>query len=462
MIRSIITLTLIFFTICFTYAQDSDGDGINDSSDNCPLFANASQLDTDGDGVGDVCDLDDDNDGILDTDEDFLSLTTNGGLNPATGAAWVAGDTYRLVFVSSTRRNASSTDINDYNTHVQNAADAAGYGSVTWKAIASTVAIDAIDNTNSAAADADGAFFLMNGSTVVSNNKADFWDGTHASAIKITETGSTTISHDGPWGRWSGTWTGSAVDGTAVTARELGTAAPMIGLAITRIRFWIRRAAGNQLSANTGLGYIYGMSEVLTVGGAVHVLDTDRDGVPNCLDLDSDGDGCPDSVEAGFTDSDDDLILGNSPVSVDLNGVVTGQGGYTIPVDLDVNGIHDYMEFGEVPNITIEPSSQKGFSGTNAIFSVTATNATQYQWQESTDGGVNFTDISNGTEYAGALTNSLTVLSVTISKNEYKYRAILSRNSFICEQTQSTEVTLTVGPKTIITNRRITIRVNSN
>lgn len=410
--------------------------------------------------MGDVCDLDDDNDGILDTVEGFLDFTANGGINPATGLAWVAVDTYRLVFVSSTRRNAASTDINDYNTHVQSAADAAGYGSVTWKAIASTAVIDAIDNTNSSAADADGAFFLMNGSAVLANNKADFWDGDHALALNITETGSTTTSHDGPWGRWTGTWTGSAIDGTAVASRELGTAAPMIGLAISRNRFWIRRASDNQLSANTGLAYIYGMSEVLTVSGAVHEFDTDLDGVPNAQDLDSDGDGCPDSVEAGFTDPDEDLILGNSPVSVDLNGIGTGQGGYTTPLDLDVNGIYDYMEFGAAPTITIEPTSQKVLSVANATFSVTATGATQYQWQESADGGTNFTDIVDGTEYAGTITSSLTVLSVAIGKNGYMYRAILSHNSFICEQTQSNEITLTVGLRTVITNRRITIRVN--
>ena len=34
--------------------------------DNCPLLANADQLNTDGDGLGNVCDADDDNDGIAD------------------------------------------------------------------------------------------------------------------------------------------------------------------------------------------------------------------------------------------------------------------------------------------------------------------------------------------------------------------------------------------------------------
>lgn len=37
--------------------------------DNCPLITNPSQLDTDSDAMGDVCDLDDDNDGLSDTEE---------------------------------------------------------------------------------------------------------------------------------------------------------------------------------------------------------------------------------------------------------------------------------------------------------------------------------------------------------------------------------------------------------
>ncbi len=36
--------------------EDDDDDGVNDSVDNCPLTANTDQLDTDGDGLGDVCD----------------------------------------------------------------------------------------------------------------------------------------------------------------------------------------------------------------------------------------------------------------------------------------------------------------------------------------------------------------------------------------------------------------------
>ena len=44
---------------------DTDSDGTRDSLDNCPDIANPGQENHDGDSMGDVCDPDDDNDGIL-------------------------------------------------------------------------------------------------------------------------------------------------------------------------------------------------------------------------------------------------------------------------------------------------------------------------------------------------------------------------------------------------------------
>jgi gliding motility-associated-like protein len=44
-------------SIIITVISDSDGDGVSDTKDNCPLIANPNQEDIDGDGKGDVCDL---------------------------------------------------------------------------------------------------------------------------------------------------------------------------------------------------------------------------------------------------------------------------------------------------------------------------------------------------------------------------------------------------------------------
>jgi hypothetical protein len=54
---------------------DSDGDRIADVIDNCPDYPNAKQLDTDFDSIGDVCDDDDDNDGLADYDEYILGTS---------------------------------------------------------------------------------------------------------------------------------------------------------------------------------------------------------------------------------------------------------------------------------------------------------------------------------------------------------------------------------------------------
>ena len=59
------------FTFTVKPFTDTDGDGVQDSDDNCPSVRNDDQADNDSDGQGDACDDDDDNDGIRDGDDAF-------------------------------------------------------------------------------------------------------------------------------------------------------------------------------------------------------------------------------------------------------------------------------------------------------------------------------------------------------------------------------------------------------
>ena len=69
-------------TILLSAGLDGDGDGIDDSGDNCLGLANPDQTDTDGDNAGDACDEDDDNDGFDDDEEDDTGPGNNQGSDP--------------------------------------------------------------------------------------------------------------------------------------------------------------------------------------------------------------------------------------------------------------------------------------------------------------------------------------------------------------------------------------------
>ena len=58
----------------FSINDDTDGDGIDDLVDNCPLTPNNDQSDFDADGMGNVCDADDDNDGMPDAYEESYTF----------------------------------------------------------------------------------------------------------------------------------------------------------------------------------------------------------------------------------------------------------------------------------------------------------------------------------------------------------------------------------------------------
>ena len=204
----------------------------------------------------------------------------------------------------------------------------------------------------------------------------------------------------------------------------------------------------------------------LNAFGICTILDPDGDGYANHLELDSDGDGCNDVLEAGYTDPDGDGILAEAPTTVDANGLVIGTNqtdGYTAPADLDGEGTADFLQPESGAVIVTPPSDTTAFAGGNTILNADITQGDVFQWQVSTDGGANYTDITDNTLYSGSTTNTLTITGASLSMNGYLYRIRTDNQSYVCApEVISSPGTLTMVIQTVITNRRITYRVNKN
>ena len=88
------------------------------------------------------------------------------------------GDSFRLLFLSSTTRNASSSSIGTYNTFVQNRADAGHSGLANYasqfKVVGSTADTDARDNTETTGTGVP--IYWVNGNKLA-DGYSDFYDG---------------------------------------------------------------------------------------------------------------------------------------------------------------------------------------------------------------------------------------------------------------------------------------------
>ena len=142
-----------------------------------------------------------------------------------TPAGLSAGDTFRLLFVTSTARNASSSDIADYNSFVQTRAKA-GHSAISggcgdlFKAVASTSAVDARANTDTESSDIDASIWWLNGNKAA-DNYADFYDGGWDDYGLRNESGAQRAFAD--------VWTGSNADGTKDVLSHLGSTNPRAG-----------------------------------------------------------------------------------------------------------------------------------------------------------------------------------------------------------------------------------------
>lgn len=110
--------------------------------------------------------------------------------------------------------------------------------------------------------------------------------------------------------------------------------------------------------------------------------------------------------------------------------------------------------------IDSQPTDRNVFPGEDAVFSMISANADAFVWELSTDGGSSWTDLSDGPEYAGTQTPSLTVLAAGVGDRGNRYRVRVSNTLSGCGPVTSEAVVLSVGVRSVITNRSQTYRVN--
>ncbi|MCB9064185.1 MAG: HYR domain-containing protein, partial [Chitinophagales bacterium] len=121
----------------------------------------------------------------------------------------------------------------------------------------------------------------------------------------------------------------------------------------------------------------------------------------------------------------------------------------------DEGGEFTVCAFNPSPAIISQSNDTTICASNNAYFSVTATNATSYQWQENTGGG--WSDVSNGGVYSGASTATLNFTNVPASMTGYQYRCIVS--GIVSPPDVSDPMTLTVGTAPLFTSSPGTVTV---
>ncbi len=177
------------------------------------------------------------------------------------------GDQYRLVFVTSTTTTATSTDINTYNTFVNDLAITAGLdtipgtaeGTTTWTVMGSTSSISARTNTGTTGAGTGIGIYTLN-DTAIATSYTDLWDGGLTNPLNIDEQGNVFDTE---------VWTGSNQFG------EINPTVPLGGDGDPPVRWgqswrtdadssplwWMSRANGTDPDVGRSL---YAMSGVLT------------------------------------------------------------------------------------------------------------------------------------------------------------------------------------------------------
>ncbi|MDG1195893.1 MAG: hypothetical protein P8N27_10295, partial [Polaribacter sp.] len=350
--------------------------------------------DPDADGINNVCDLDDDNDGILDVEEgdnDCTSFTTVGKSSGNPQGVAISGTLTSGLF------NGSYL----YKQNNDGSYTAIITKTVTGAKIGSAIAIN----------------FNELGSTTNINNSV---------TVRVKIALGSTVLYDELFTTFKATY-GNYGNISFNTTAPIND--PVLKFTLTK-----PNNIGNPDPRLTSFDYTYCTSN-----------DTDSDGLINSLDLDSDGDGCYDVVESGGLDTNSDGILDGT--GIDADGKVIGSsGGY--------NGVSGNEYAAHQANFTSNLSNQNIDEGQPVTFSVSASaeqatsynngapiygtpgnanNGINYQWYlgDPDNSGITLTDIGI---YTGTNTADLNISNSTgLNGKQYFVKLTHANNSCLIE-----------------------------
>jgi hypothetical protein len=241
-------------------------------------------MDTDGDGVADLVDIDDDNDGVPDLTECPLPLSPNSCSDPSFGFVQTIGSTGCLtVEVASPDLMTVDGGYVPGNTPLSpdgGAFFSAVYQAGTWDEHSSITIYDLVPGDNYRLEFWQAAVGQSNGSAWYKNG---YWQIVDKPTNNIL--GQTNVSI-GPGPSLNGSttvWTFEGVSFTAVSSTMTLKIKP------------------RSEPVNDPIGVRMALDGLRVVGLSGPPCDTDSDGIPNSLDTDSDNDGCSDAFESGAT-----------------------------------------------------------------------------------------------------------------------------------------------------------------
>lgn len=293
-------------------------------------------IDSDGDGVFDGCDLDDDNDGILDTEEcsntimDLFAVYSTGNLTGILPADFglTTGQVNQNVSADLSAKFGYPANSGAIIISITN-------GSVNpnpttpfwWTKAGQQPTVWNISGTMS-------AFVLMSHDfNYYANDSKTIHIYDQAPVIPITFPAE--MANQTPVaGQWGVTETPSAK-----TLSNLSSANPS------------EPKPANWRYANMNFGpKSFGFSTTVAQANPayeVHIYlecDTDKDGIPNRLDLDSDNDGCVDAIEGGGTITASQVVTASGTVTVGSGSTAANQ---NLGTTVDTNGVPTIINGGQ-------------------------------------------------------------------------------------------------------------------